>query len=147
MQEEFGKKVGEKDTKNIKGNLKEVDFVSGADLFVRRKVAEQIGLFDPDFFMYYEDMELGYRYRTAGYRSVVINEHGIIHLEGASSKSSYRKICIITQSYLLYLRKTLPHREYCFARFCIAFRRSVTLWHYRWSLKESLNYIKILIEA
>lgn len=146
-QEEFGKKVGKRETKSIEGEQKDVEYVSGADLFVRRNVAEQLGLFDPDFFMYYEDMELGYRYRKNGYRSVVVNECGIIHLEGASSRSSYRKICIITVSYFVYLRKVLSYSEFQFAKFFIAFRRSLTVWHYRWSLRDSLNYIKLLITA
>ena len=145
--EEFGKKVEERNTNNIEGAQREVEYVSGADLFVRRNVAKELGLFDPDFFMYYEDMELGYRYRKSGYKSVVVNEHGIIHLEGASSKCTYRKICIITKSYLLYLRKTLSYGEYCVARFCIMIRRTFTVWHYRWSLKDSLIYIKLLISA
>lgn len=146
-QEEFGKNVEGRNANNIEGYQQEVDYVSGADLFVRRNVANTLGLFDPNFFMYYEDMELGYRYRKAGYKSIVVNEHGIIHLEGASSKSSYRKICIITKSYLLYLRKTLSYGEYCIARFCIMVRRTLTVWHYRWSLMDSLNYIKLLINA
>lgn len=145
--EEFGKKVAKRDSTTIDDEQKEVEYVSGADLFVRRNLVERIGLFDPDFFMYYEDMELGYRYKKAGYRSLVIKDYGIIHLEGASSKSSFKKICIITRSYLLYLRKTLPYREYCMARYCIAIRRLLTVWHYRWSLRDSLNYIKILIKS
>lgn len=143
--EEFCLKTKAKDTTSIDSFQKDVEYISGADLFVRRNVAEQLGLFDPDFFMYYEDMELGHRYGKHGYRSVLLNEYGIIHLEGASSKSSFRKICVITKSYLLYLRKTLSFGEYCLARFCIALRRSLTVWHYRWPVKDSIRYIKLLL--
>lgn len=145
--EEFKKKVSIRNTNTIDGEQKEVEYVSGADLFIRRNLVDRIGLFDSDFFMYYEDMELGYRYKKNGFRSLVIKDHGIIHLEGASSKSSYRKICIITRSYLLYLRKTLSYSEFCFAKLCITIRRSLTVWHYRWSFKDSLNYIRLLISA
>lgn len=145
--EEFSLSKETMETKTILGEQMDVGYVSGADLFVRRNVAEQLGLFDPDFFMYYEDMELGYRYKKNGFRSVIVNERGILHLEGASSNHSYKKICIMTQAYFTYLRKVLSKSEFLCAKFCVAFRRSITVWHYRWSLKESLNYIKLLINA
>ena len=141
---EFSFHVKRGDSTSIKGPQQDIEYVSGADMFVRRWVAEKYGLFDPDFFMYYEDMEICYRYKQHGLRSVLLSEHGIIHLDGASSRSSYRKICMTTQSYVVYLRKTLPRSEFIFAKFLIVFRRLFTVWHYRWSLKNSLEYIRIL---
>lgn len=70
---------------------KVVDYVTGADLFIRRKQIEQLGLFNPDFFMYYEETELQYRYFKKGYKSVVISGPEIIHLEGASVNKKKRK--------------------------------------------------------
>ena len=145
--EEFGLHVYKRNTKYINGEQESVEYVSGANLFVRRSVAERYGLFDPDFFMYYEDMELGFRYKQNGFKNIIMNEYGIVHLEGASSKNSYRKICIITKSYFTYLRKVLSSREFKFAKFLIIIRRSFTVWHYRWPLKDSLNYMKIMITA
>lgn len=145
--EEFGFNVTKGSTTIISGSQEVVEYVSGADLFVRRSVVEQYGLFDPDFFMYYEDMELGYRYRAHGLQSVIVNESGIVHLEGASSKNSCRKISIMTRSYLLYLHKTLPKRKYHFVKSCICLRRMLTVWHYRWPLRDSLNYIQMLIKS
>lgn len=144
---EFGFHTKKAETTSIKGNQQTVDYVSGADLFVRRNIANKYGLFDPDFFMYYEDMELGYRYRQHGFYSVIIAERGILHLEGASSKNSFRKICFITRSYLTYLRKTLSHFEYCFAKRCILLRRILTVWHYRWSIPEIKEYLNIILKA
>ena len=146
-QDEFkwGKK--EKNTTTIAGAQQEVEYISGADLFVRREVAEKYGLFDPDFFMYYEDVEIGYRYWKHGYKSVILSENGIVHLDGGSHKSSYRKVCMTSSTYILYLRKTLGHFEYLVAKTLIIIRRSFTVWHYHWSFNESMNYIKMLIKA
>ena len=47
-----------------------VDYVTGADLFVNRKVVEQYGAFDPDFFMYYEETEMQNRWNKNGYKSI-----------------------------------------------------------------------------
>jgi len=62
----------------------EVEYICGADLFVRRTVTDVYGLFDPNIFMYYEDAEMQYRYRKNGYRNLIVNTPKIIHLEGGS---------------------------------------------------------------
>lgn len=141
---EFGYRVNKGDSTSISGSQQDVEYVSGADLFVRRWVAEKYGLFDPDFFMYYEDMEICYRYKQNGLRSVLVSEQGIVHLDGASSKSSYRKVCMTSQNYIIYLRKTLPRFKFLFVKSLIVLRRLFTVWHYKWSLKNSLDYIRIL---
>ena len=35
-----------------------VDFISGADLFIRKATFERLNGFDPEFFMYYEEVDL-----------------------------------------------------------------------------------------
>ena len=145
--DEFRIKKEGKNNTVIVNDQEEVDYVSGADLFVRKEVADKIGLFDPDFFMYYEDMELGYRYKKNGYSSVIVNEKGIIHLEGASSNSSYRKVCIITRSYMAYLRKTLNKSDFRKAKIWILLRRCITSWCHGWSFVETLNYIQLMMKS
>lgn len=137
----------EKDPTRIEGYQQDVEYVSGADLFVRRWVAEKYGLFDPDFFMYYEDMEICFRYKKNGLRSVVVNEKGIVHLDGGSHKSSYRKVCMTSSTYILYLRKTLPRLEYYMAKSYTVLRRCLTVWHYRWPFNDSIKYIFLLIKS
>ena len=45
----------------------EVGFASGAALVVRRTAWEAVGGFDPDYFMYGEDLDLSLRLRLAGW--------------------------------------------------------------------------------
>lgn len=128
--------------------INEVDFVSGANLCIKRVHIEKFGLFSPVFFMYYEDAELGFRYRKFGLKCVILNERGIIHLEGSSSnKMSAWKIRVMTQSYLSYLKLTLNYKEYVFARCLIALRRTFTCLKYKWNFYDLVDYIKILYTA
>jgi len=63
------------------GNLepKEIAYASGAAVLIKTSVLKQIGLFDPDFFMYHEDLDLGWRMRLAGYKILVVPSAVIYH--------------------------------------------------------------------
>lgn len=87
-----------------------VGYVTGADLMVKRSVLDSTSCFDTDFFMYYEDTELCFRIRKAGYGIWNVPTANIIHLEGASAPSDparlKRKTEMIRSSRVLYAVKT-----------------------------------------
>jgi len=57
----------------------EVDWVTGAYLWIRRAVYEELGGFDPRIFMYAEDMELCYRARQSGWQCWYLPNGSIVH--------------------------------------------------------------------
>lgn len=59
----------------------EVDFISGCALMVKSSVIEQVGLFDPDFFLYYEDADWSVRVKKTGYKLVVVPTSVLWHKE------------------------------------------------------------------
>ncbi len=66
-------------------SVREVDWVSGSAMLVRKSVYDQLGGFDEQFFMYCEDMDLCYRAWQAGYKVVYYPEAVIIHAIGRST--------------------------------------------------------------
>lgn len=74
-------------------SVSEVFYAQGAAIVVRKSVVEKIGLFDPVYFLYYEETDLCWRMWLAGYRVVVIPEAIVYHYGGGStiSTDSYRK--------------------------------------------------------
>ncbi len=66
----------------------EVDAVSGAFLMLKKEAYEKIGGFDPQFFMYGEDLDLCYRIQKAGFKVFYFHETEIIHYKGESTKRS-----------------------------------------------------------
>ena len=62
-----------------------VEVLNGWFLLVRRSAVERVGLLDPQFFMYGEDVDWCYRFRQAGEEVVFFAEAGAIHYGGASS--------------------------------------------------------------
>ncbi len=65
--------------------LVSVDFVSGSGMLVRREVFEAIGLFDPAYFMYGEEVDFCWRARSAGYRLACAPRAKMWHKVSASA--------------------------------------------------------------
>ena len=62
-----------------------VDFVSGASVLLRSSALKDVGLFDEvNFFMYWEDTDLGFRLRKAGWRLAVADDSTVWHKQSAS---------------------------------------------------------------
>jgi len=64
----------------------EVDVLSGAFMWLRKSVLDEIGLLDEAFFMYGEDIDLSYRIVKAGYQNFYFSDTTIIHYKGESTK-------------------------------------------------------------
>lgn len=65
--------------------VRDVDWLTGACLVVRREVYEQVGGFDPRIFMYGEEQEWCHRVRAAGWRIVFDPGVTVVHRRAASS--------------------------------------------------------------
>ena len=65
---------------------REVDVIQGAAFLVRRAVLDQAGFFDPDFFMYTEEVDLCFRIQNAGWDLYWVPQAEIVHYEGQSTK-------------------------------------------------------------
>ncbi|HLY32543.1 MAG TPA: glycosyltransferase family 2 protein [Ktedonobacterales bacterium] len=67
-------------------SLRDVGTLSGCYLLVPAHVLREVGGFDPQIFLYFEDTDLCYRIRRAGYRITYAPVSAIIHLEGGASR-------------------------------------------------------------
>jgi GT2 family glycosyltransferase len=67
--------------------VRDVDWVSGACLLVRRADAEAAGLFDERYFMYAEDVDFCAAIRRSGKRVVFVPSAEVVHLRGRSASS------------------------------------------------------------
>lgn len=88
-------------------NPHDVDYVSGADFFIRKSALMQTGLFDKDFFLYFEETELSFRLKKSGYLSVILPTVKIVHLEGGSHdpKNFLRKKELYNYHRMLFFQK------------------------------------------
>ena len=62
------------------------EWLSGSCLLLRRAAFESVGGFDPRYFMYFEDVDLGDRLGRAGWRNVYVPTAEVTHLGGHATK-------------------------------------------------------------
>jgi len=72
---------------------RDVDWVSGAAIWLRRDALDTVGGWDERYFMYVEDLDLCWRLKRAGWRVVYEPGGSVVHVQGAStSRRPYRML-------------------------------------------------------
>ena len=88
------------------GEVREVDWAQSAALLVRREAAEQIGWFDPAFFVYSDEVDFCKRLRDAGWHTLYVPQAVAIHHEQLSTgKVPERRIVELSRNRDRYMRK------------------------------------------
>lgn len=122
-------------------DITKVDMVSGADMFLRRKLFMQINGFDENFFLYFEETDLQKRIVNLSKINYITNQTKIIHLEGASSKLNNWKRKIIQDSQTLYFRKNDSKNFFKYVFFEILCT-PVRFLNSNYSIKENISFFK-----
>jgi N-acetylglucosaminyl-diphospho-decaprenol L-rhamnosyltransferase len=93
-------------------SVRPCDWVPGCYYLVRKNVIDQVGLFDPRYFLYYEEVDHCMAAKKAGWDVVFYPYSTVVHLGGESAKSeseisqSGRQISVLQiESELLFFRK------------------------------------------
>lgn len=68
----------------------EVDCVMGAFMLVRAEAIDEVGMLDPRFFMYGEDLDWCYRIKRAGWRVLYNPRVVVTHVKKAAARKSPR---------------------------------------------------------
>jgi len=67
--------------------VRDVGWLSAACLLARRKALEEAGCFDENYFLYFEDIDLCYKMRQAGWTLRFLPQEHIIHIGGTSTSA------------------------------------------------------------
>ena len=91
-------------------NIRKIFATCGGASIYRKKVFEEIGMFDEKHFAYLEDIDVGYRARIAGYDNLYEPKSEVIHVGSAASGARYNEFKVKMSSrnnvYLIY--KNMP---------------------------------------
>jgi GT2 family glycosyltransferase len=79
----------------------EVDWLSGSFLMIPKKVYQEVGGFDEDYFLYVEDVDLSRKIADKRYKRVLLTSYNYIHFVGFNSS----KNPMLVKGYEIYIAK------------------------------------------
>lgn len=86
--------------------IREVDIVVGAALFIRADLFHSLGGFDENFFVYFEDADLCKRVQEQGYKVIYTPHVSLIHIRGHSMKKNANPMAVeYRRSQIYYYKK------------------------------------------
>ena len=72
--------------KSLPNIPKQVEWITGCCFLIRNEVLIKAGMFNANFFLYYEDVELSFRIRENGYQLYLLPSEKIFHEAGVSGQ-------------------------------------------------------------
>lgn len=96
--------------------VREVDYVWGAAMLIKREVLQKTGGFDTDFFVYYEEVDFCLRVKKLGYKLLYVPDSYIWHKVGSSVNNAWTAYHWNRSKMLLY-RKHAKNRVHLFLLF------------------------------
>lgn len=104
----IGGKINWLHTKGIH-TTKNVDYISGVCMLVKRKVIEEIGLMPEEYFLYFEDADWCFKARKRGFKCVLVPTSQIQHKVSQSTvEGSFSYIYYHYRNGLLLSRRNAP---------------------------------------
>ncbi|MCQ2605202.1 MAG: glycosyltransferase family 2 protein [Bacteroidales bacterium] len=126
--------VVEKDEGQYDANC-DIFWASGAALFVKSSVYQQLGGLDKDFFAHMEEIDFCWRVKNAGYTIQYVHDSEVFHVGGGSlPKENPFKTFLNFRNNLYMLHKNLP--DNCYKQ--IIFKRR---------LLDALSFVNFLLHA
>ena len=112
----------------------------GAALLVRSSVIKQVGTMDEVFFMYFEEVDLCYRIKQAGWRIVFTPDATVTHFGGCSARQvPVGKRIFMLKSLITFFKKN--YGDFRTKLFAFIFKPLVILMHFYYLCREIVKYI------
>jgi hypothetical protein len=87
--------------------IKEVTFLTGCTMLIKKSLFEKIGFFDEDYFFYYEDVDFCLRTIKGGFKILYVPSAKVWHKIGTTSETRTSEFYVyhMGRSHILFLRK------------------------------------------
>lgn len=86
---------------------REFDYLTGAAILLKKSALERVGLLAEEYFMYFEETDLCWRLKRAGYKLIAVGSDPIRHVYGGSfrSKLDLKRLKMFRGSLELFVEK------------------------------------------
>lgn len=90
----------------------EIFWATGACMFIKKEVFEELGGFDEDYFAHQEEVDLCWRAKNLGYKVYYVGSSAVYHLGGSTlSNMNPKKTYLNFRNSLFSITKNLPRRR------------------------------------
>ena len=89
-----------------------VDFIQGCFMFFNADRFAEVGGFDTNIFLYYEEMDICFRLKKHGLKSCLIPETKFLHYHGVSTGKNFDIKKELQLSYFYIIKKNYPYIKY-----------------------------------
>ncbi|MBP1637283.1 MAG: glycosyltransferase family 2 protein [Bacteroidetes bacterium] len=124
----------------------EVDYITGADLFLLKEVFTKFNGFDERFFMYYEETDLQLQMSRNSYKMYILSSPKIYHLEQGSFQKSIKQQLLLDKSSFIFYKKNFNIVIYTIYRIFFHIIHSLIFFDRNYTIKEKFLYIKYIIK-
>lgn len=124
---------------------KQVDWIMGAFVMLKREVFEKTNGFDENFFMYGEEVEFQYRAHKLGFRSWYFPQAQCVHLQGASIKSLSKMFIGEMEGYIYWFKKYNSKPEQVILRLILIFGCLIRIP--AWAVWGKWDLVKAYVEV
>lgn len=100
---------GEYSEEEYKNEVLKVEAISGAFFIIRYNILKEIGLFDENVFLFYEEDILAQKLKAKGYETVSLNSEKFIHFE---SQTIGKTLSYYKKMKQMYISKMYYHKTY-----------------------------------
>ena len=100
---------------------RDIDQPPAACLLLRREVIEQVGVFDEELWLFFNDVDLSLRMAQVGWKTRYLVDVKVLHHEGASTSKYGSFIPEWHKNRLSYFRKHFGHLAGIWVKLCVGF--------------------------
>lgn len=129
-------------TPDVEDTNMSCEWLSGSNLLLRTGAIKEVGKFNDDYFLYFEDVELCVRLTKAGWTCLLVCKASIEHIDGASTKgtlSAWRNYYYARNRLYFFSAYTSGFmRIFCFLNIAFHMLRRIVIWPISSSDKKKL---------
>lgn len=125
----------------------DIDYISGACFFMKKKVFKKIEGFDEKFFLYYEETDLCKRVKNIGLRIIIIQSKSVIHVGSSiTGQFSIFKAKCFYESYIKFIFKHYEFYKIMYYFNCIILLQKIIMSKILYK-KLKVNYYRIGLQT